>query len=154
MHKIFCSRGRATSTLMERREPPPSPRCRRASSNVASMRGIPSVRRPSLPPSPLRTAEQCVAGLRRGGGASSQSIHGLPLISVTQIGLGYNVWCPHSRDVLFCFLSKVLVTNWAAHWLQYLPKGCGTCQKCHKNIMTDGMPHSVDIFKEKQELLC
>ena len=38
-------------------------------------------------------------------------------------GCMYTVWHPLSRDVLFCYLSEVPVTNWAAQWLQYQLNG-------------------------------
>ena len=44
----------------------------------------------------------------------------------------YNVFRPLSRDVLFCFLLKVLVTHWTAH-----------VNNVRQNIATEGTKHSV-----------
>ena len=55
------------------------------------------------------------------------------VISVLSI---HTLWHPVSRTVLFCFLSELLATSHMAG---------GSCQNALENIMTDGMPHSVQF---------
>ena len=62
--------------------------------------------------------------------------------------LFYTVGRPLSRDVLLCFLSEVLVTNWEAQELQYQPSGQWKMSKMIYIIMSEWTrtPHSVVMF--------
>ena len=68
-------------------------------------------------------------------------MNGILMPSVVEL---YTPGRPLSCDVLFCFLSEVPVTNWAAQYLQFQPNGRSEHVKtAAKNITTEQTPHCV-----------